>query len=250
MVKFCLKNMMIRFTIYGEPASPITYIYALVDPDTGQPRYVGKSDNPIYRFRRHLKDDSDTHKSRWIRTLLRNGKFPKLRVLQAVRFDEWQEAERYWIAQFRYCELTNSTEGGIGPLRPSDETREKMRQRKLGRRITREHALKVSAALKGRPKPKRTLEHAQALSMSCKGRIITQDQRSKLAIATMRRRATSACGLKGVYFDQSRGNYQALIKIKRKIIHLGRYATALEAAVAYNNEAMARGWPHEGLNPL
>jgi hypothetical protein len=44
-------------------------------------------------------------------------------------------------------------------------------------------------------------------------------------------------GYKCVYFDQKRGEYQAYILVNRHKIHLGRFATAKEAARAYDKAA-------------
>ena len=63
-------------------------------------------------------------------------------------------------------------------------------------------------------------------------------------------KARNALGLKGVYFDCSRGKYQAHIKVNKKMIHLGRYGTAEAAGQAYNDAALSYGWPEAGLNQL
>lgn len=222
---------MIRLTIFGQPASKfsrVTYIYALTDP-AGTVRYVGKSDAPMFRYRRHLKDVADTRKGRWIRALASAGQSPVLRILQAVAFERWQDAERSWIAKLGTAALTNSTEGGKGPLEPSPEVREKMRQRKLGGVQTLEHRKKVSAALKGKKKPKRTAEHAANLSAACMGRTISAEQRAKQAATNRLRRTVAKSGFKGVYFDRLRGKFRAYIKVNRRMVHLGRYMTAEDA---------------------
>jgi len=246
--------MTIRLTIFGEPVSKfsrVTYIYALVDPHH-RIRYIGKADRPYRRFERHMCDTDDTRKARWIRSLRRAGRQPTLSILACVPLERWQEAERYWIEREKAngAELTNSTDGGRGPLSPSEETRAKMRQRKLGRSLTDAHRQKVSSALRGKPKPPRTPEHLSNLSAACVGRVIGQAQRQILAVRGREGKPRNALGLKGVYFDRDRGKFQAHIKVNKKMIHLGRYETAKAAALAYNEAAIAHGWPDSGLNPV
>lgn len=229
----------------------VTFIYALLD-SAGAPRYVGKSDAPLQRFQNHLCDKADTHKARWIRSLRASAERPALKVLAVVPFELWQEREREWISALLAggASLTNSTEGGRGPLEPSQQSRARMRAAKIGRAQTTQHRARVSAALKGKPKPPRTVEHCAALSAACMGRGITPEQRKKLAAANALREARSASGFKGVYFDAARGNYAAHIKFNRRMRHLGRFATDVEAARAYNAAARELGWPEEGLNPV
>lgn len=240
---------MIRLTIIGQLCSRITYIYGLVDPRSGMVRYVGKSDAPQERFRRHLKDAGDTHKSRWMRSI---GAPPVLRILAVVRFEEWQMHERAWIARMRAagCSLTNSTDGGRGPLHPSPETRQRMRSAKVGRRLSEQHRAKVSAALLGVAKPARSAEHIAKIAAAKRGKPLSEKQCAALAASRYLRGANSSSGFKGVSFDKARGLFKAHITIDGRWRFLGRFHTAEEAARVYNGAARAHGWPPEGLNPL
>lgn len=93
-----------------------TYIYTLSD-ETGI-RYVGKSDNPNYRFKIHLKEckNSKTRKEKWIQSLLRQNKKPIMEVIDEVDQDDWEFYEKYWICQLRNWgfNLVNGTSGGEG----------------------------------------------------------------------------------------------------------------------------------------
>lgn len=97
----------------------MVFIYLLLDPVTGEIRYVGWTAKALAtRLRQHLRDRCACHRTWWIRGLLHQGLRPQIQLLQAVPSEQWAEAERYWIAHFRDagCPLTNGTLGGEGML--------------------------------------------------------------------------------------------------------------------------------------
>ena len=98
----------------------VTSIYGLIDPISGQVRYVGKSIHPIQRLKEHLKAARLKHKNRccnWIRSLLKKGREPVLIILQHyVPLKLWRDAERFWVQYYKDkgCKLTNLAPAGIG----------------------------------------------------------------------------------------------------------------------------------------
>jgi hypothetical protein len=116
-------------------------IYALLDPETGEPRYVGKAINEHRRFTQHVFQASSfgTHKERWIAGLLARGLKPVLEVLQRVGESEWKAAERHYIAEFRRlgAKLTNLDDGGLGGCAPGyKESRLRYLKRRMSRMYT------------------------------------------------------------------------------------------------------------------
>lgn len=114
-----------------------TFIYTLSDPETGEIRYVGKSNTPSIRAKQHLRDEN-TRKCAWVKSLVKRGLTPKLEVLDEVPETEWQFWEQYWIQVvsgwgFR---LTNGDSGGLGSHRFSLALREK-----------------IANSLRGKPQP-------------------------------------------------------------------------------------------------
>ena len=92
-----------------------TYIYGLVDPETDEMRYVGKSNNPKVRYQYHLADkNTNPHKTAWIRRLSERGLKPNLVILEETTQKQWEERERYWIKHYRDegAPLVNILEGG------------------------------------------------------------------------------------------------------------------------------------------
>jgi hypothetical protein len=240
----------ISIIIFGEPASKArqVFIYALVDPRDANVRYIGRSFVPEDRYKRHLIDKSETHKTRWIKQLKSVGLQPELKILDVVSEQQWSDAERQWMS--KYKDLTNSCAGGYGILCPSTETRMKMRNKKLGRKLTEEHRAKVSVAHKGKKKPPRTKEHITKISESRKTIVITPNWKANLAKANMLRKPVAKSGYKGVYYESGRDKYQAHIKVGKKNIYLGRFTSAEDAAIAYNKAAIQHGWPYVGLNVI
>ena len=102
----------------------VVFIYTLIDPITDEVRYVGKSIKPERRYREHLTVDSNTHKSAWIKSLLKKGMEPTLKIIEECDEGNWSDREKYWVSQ--YDNLSNLTEGGEDGSH-SEETKEKLR---------------------------------------------------------------------------------------------------------------------------
>lgn len=135
-----------------------TLIYGLVDPRTGQLRYIGKSCSGFERPRRHgsvsalAKDE--TYKGRWIKELHGEGLSYEIVLIQEVDREILETAEIHWIAYFRAmgCPLTNLTNGGDGctGTKRSSATKEKIAESNRRRVISPETRAKMSAAKRGK----------------------------------------------------------------------------------------------------
>jgi hypothetical protein len=87
-------------------------VYALVDPRTAKPRYVGVTvHKPASRLAGHLAEarrsveggavDGKHGKDKWIVALARLGMSPRIHVIQIVLESEQQSHEAYWIWRLR-----------------------------------------------------------------------------------------------------------------------------------------------------
>lgn len=103
----------------------IVYIYALLDPDTNEVRYVGKTTNMKMRNTQHFSTclKGTDKKSKWIASLREQGKRPKMIPLEECAIDTWVEAEKRWIAHYRLSSksLTNVSSGGNGAPLPTQK---------------------------------------------------------------------------------------------------------------------------------
>lgn len=111
-----------------------TTIYGLIDPKTGQLRYVGKT---VSLLKRRLAEHiSDVRRGRvwiprhkWILSLLQDGLCPEIIEIETLPTEGWREAEMFWIECLRSqgCDLLNATAGGDGltSYRHREDTKQK-----------------------------------------------------------------------------------------------------------------------------
>lgn len=149
------------------------YIYGLIDPESQQIRYIGKSIRPRERLRDHMNEISNCHRSHWLRRLRARGQMPELVILEEIRGEwPWQEAERYWIARAKALgwPLVNNTNGGDGVEGLPIETRQRMAKVWIGRKHRPETLRKLREARRARSTSDET---RKKMSLSQTGRKIT-----------------------------------------------------------------------------
>lgn len=122
--------------------SPKGIIYALCDPATGAPRYIGKTARSVkLRLQDHVlraRRGAMTHLSHWLCSIEYR---PLLRIIEdGIQESDLNQKERFWIATFRKHGflLTNGTPGGDGG--PTFK----------GRKHSAESRARISRAAKGR----------------------------------------------------------------------------------------------------
>jgi len=156
-------------------------IYALIDPFTHEIRYIGKSIRPSQRLREHCIDKSNTHRARWIRKVIEDGKEPGIVILETMTDSAcWQGAEIGWIAYGRELgwPLTNSTTGGDGVVNLCEESKERIRKAWIGRKHSPVSITRIGNASRGRVK---TDAMKQVMRDKMKGRVFTEEWLKKIA---------------------------------------------------------------------
>lgn len=129
-------------------------IYGLIDPRTGNVRYVGYTAKSLKkRFKEHLRDIRRCKRTSWIKSLQKQGLVPEVVVLEKVGEKNWQEIERKWIADFGRKNLVNGTDGGDGIVNPSEELRQKRAEVQKGRHHSRETKQKMSEVKRNNKNP-------------------------------------------------------------------------------------------------
>ena len=98
-----------------------TVIYSLVDPRSGQTRYVGKTARGMLArliSHKHAAKRGQLPVNRWVMKLIREtGSGPIFNWIESVPDGaDWAEREMFWIAEMRRrgADLLNLTNGGEG----------------------------------------------------------------------------------------------------------------------------------------
>lgn len=157
-------------------------VYGLASSQDGKIRYVGQTSKSVReRWRGHTKEKHNTHKNRWVQSVLSSGH--KIITFVLEQDAVWSETEIRLIAWYRKhgADLTNSTDGGDGVLNPSKEVRAKISAAIKGNVvITPEQRAKMVAGLRAR---EFSAEHKAINAAVCRARNATAEQRAAVSRA-------------------------------------------------------------------
>lgn len=169
-----------------------TYIYTISDPETGDIRYVGKSNNIKDRFRKHLeyRDNGErkTYLYSWMRSL---DKDPIIEIIEECDISEWEFYERYWISQCLAWgfKLTNLTDGGDGLTKFKPSVIKKLKSINKGENnpmFGKKHSKEtIDKIVKSRSWYKHSKETINKISESKMGHEVSEETRNKLRIANL-----------------------------------------------------------------
>jgi hypothetical protein len=172
-------------------------IYILRDPITNQIRYVGKTIGTLkQRLSNHLSSARsgryNNYTTNWLKSLINKDLNPKIELVEeSIDLESWENLEKTWIGIFKNigCNLTNSTEGGIGnqnqyfskdsQIKKSNSLKAKIR---TGEISYKEKGIKISAALKGIKRSEATKEKLRQANL---GKIQPREIRLKQSLAVI-----------------------------------------------------------------
>ncbi len=176
-------------------------IYLLIDPRTGEVRYVGKSTTGPNRANAHWRPSNlkrSSYKVNWLKQLASFDLVPDVFFKEYGPEDPLGEIEIFWIALGRAwgCRLTNLTTGGEGTTgyRHTDASRKKMSEKLVGRHPTRgfsgyRHLSKTK--IKGRSGPVLSPETRAVIAEKLKGRRPSSQTIAASIAASTGRKASS-----------------------------------------------------------
>lgn len=72
-------------------------IYALYEPGSDKPVYIGQSVNIGERYRQHINGECGTIKGRWIKKLIADGGAPEIKILEVCSPMSLDAREKHWI---------------------------------------------------------------------------------------------------------------------------------------------------------
>jgi len=141
----------------------MTKIYKLIDPETNDIKYIGKTKESLKkRLSGHItkaKKSRISHVSCWIYSLLEKNKKPLIELIEEC--ENWIEREQYFISI--YPNLCNHSIGGESGT--------------LGYKMSLEHKEKISNSLKGKSRTEIT---KLKISNSHKGKILSDSTKEKI----------------------------------------------------------------------
>jgi hypothetical protein len=113
-----------------------TYIYALVDPRTGEIKYIGATTAGIERYKRHNSNyylKKSTLKNNWIKSLKLKNLSPELLIIEHCNKEDLCELEEFYISYFKFLGfvLLNHCDRGYGIKPQIKSTEEKKRNASL-----------------------------------------------------------------------------------------------------------------------
>jgi hypothetical protein len=115
-------------------------IYALIDPFTGEIRYVGKTIKKLSeRLRNHLFDKDrypNRYVCKWLSKVCKLGGKPIIKLIEECNELNYQEREKYWVNYYRNkFKLCNLTEGGEGAPKRNNKNNNYKPVNKLSKKI-------------------------------------------------------------------------------------------------------------------
>jgi hypothetical protein len=109
------------------------YVYLHINPNNGEPFYVGKGKKSRYR-------DTNKRSKLW-KDYYKNNGFDVIFLEENLTNEESMRLERYWINRIGFNNLLNQTKGGEGSegFKHNKETIEILRENMLNRNLTGEN---------------------------------------------------------------------------------------------------------------
>lgn len=207
----------------------MAYVYKHIKLDTNEVFYIG-----IGVKKNRLKSFNSRNKF-WCNIVNKHGINFEI-IEDNLTWDEACVREKFWINYYgrkndKTGILVNMTDGGEGTYGKivSEETKDKIRNSKIGKKLSEEHKIKISEGNKGKPKPKPD-NFSQKMSEIVKGSVRSEDSKLKQSITTKK----TLSKIKDKLSEKSKGEknsnsvqYSLLNKLTNELVNINGYKSVL-----------------------
>ncbi len=212
----------------------MAYVYRHIRLDNNEVFYIGIG------IKKNRINSISSRNSFWHNIVNKCGMYSEI-IEDNISWEMACEREKFWIKHYGRKNnntgiLVNMTDGGEGTLGNimSIETKDKIRQKSLGRKLSKEHKLKISESHKGKPKPK-PKDFSEKMRNIVKGSVRTEESKLKQSITTKK----TLSKIKDKLIEKSKGEknsnsvqYSFFNNLTNEIVLINGYKSVLDY---YNN---------------
>ena len=212
----------------------MAYVYRHIRLDNNEVFYIGIG------IKKNRINSINSRNSFWHNIVNKCGMYSEI-IEDNISWEMACELEKFWIKHYGRKNnntgiLVNMTDGGEGTLGNimSIETKDKIRQKSLGRKLSKEHKLKISESHKGKPKPK-PKDFSEKMRNIVKGSVRSEESKLKQSITTKK----TLSKIKDKLIEKSKGEknsnsvqYSFFNNLTNEIVLINGYKSVLDY---YNN---------------
>lgn len=182
--------------------------------------YIGQSVDIERRWKRYRRYDSEKQ-TRLHRSLLKHGVESHIfEILETCEKEELNDKEIYYINFFNSFnnEMGLNLNGGGGNYKISDETKERMRISRIGRKLSESHKRRITEKLIGRECSEST---RNKIGDSNRGRVFTDEHKEKLRNAKLGRKLSDE-HIEKIKLANAGFRHSDETKLKISLAHTGK----------------------------
>lgn len=202
----------------------MSYVYKHLRKDNGEVFYIGIGSKPS-------RINSKRSRNKYWHNIVNKYGMTSEIIEGDLTWEQACEREKYWISYYKRENLCNMTDGGEGTYGRflSEETKNKISQSHMGKKLSPDHIKKISDGNKGKPKPKPD-GFGDVIREIVKGTIRSDESKKKQSIKTKE----SLSKIKEKLSERSKGvknsnsvRYILLNTISNEVVEIDGYKSVL-----------------------